>query len=138
MVLFHLTSLAVAIIGILYADKQAISWILGKTETLNPKLLMRAHYIVSIGLAGLIVTGLTMFWPMREALLAQPLFLLKMSFVALLVVNSFAIGTLMHTASAKSFASLTLKEKAPLFISGGLSMIGWVGAITAALFLFIF
>lgn len=55
-----------------------------------------------------------------------------MGFVFALIINSFFIGSLMKTAFNHSFKSLALSEKLPLFISGSISGISWLGAIISA------
>lgn len=133
--IIHLTSLALAAGGILIADHSALTWIRGKVDVVSPRLLLRLHWLVTIGLCGLIATGLLMFWPMRAYLMQEPQFWLKMSFVAALIVNSFIIDRLMHKATTHPFKSLTLAQKMPLFISGGISTLCWAGAATLAFFL---
>lgn len=48
-------------------------------------------------------------------------FYVKMGFVAALVINGFAIGTLRKKATTQRFSHLTLQEKTILFISGAVS-----------------
>lgn len=76
----------------------------------------------------MIITGFLMFWPMREYLFTRPQFYAKMAFVVTLIVNGFVIGHLQDVATKKWFKELTLKEKLPLFISGGVSTLAWLGA----------
>jgi hypothetical protein len=66
----------------------------------------------------------------------QPLFWLKMFFVVTLLVNSFFVEQFMHTATERSYSSLAIREKLPLFISGGISTFCWLGAITVAILIF--
>lgn len=132
----HLTSLTTAVCGILLADKEAIQWLRGSRETVSERVAFIAHWVVSIGLSGLVLSGLTMFWPIRDYLLTQPLFLLKMSFVLALLVNSFFIDYLMLMALRRSYASLEFREKLPLMLSGAISTLAWVGAASCALILF--
>ncbi len=132
----HLTSLAVAAVGVFYADSLAMKWTRGKSATLELRHLNFAHLIVSFALLSLVITGGFLFWPMRSYLLFYPPFLLKMAFVLVLILNSFAIDTFMHVARARSFDSLSPKEKLPLFISGALSTLCWFGAGITALVIF--
>lgn len=134
----HLGALGLAAAGVLYADKLGFSWLLGKREVLSKKQLLTTHYMVAAALVLLVASGSYMFWPMREYLLHQPLFLLKMSFVLALVVNSFVIGSIMNVTLVRSFASLTLREKIPFFVSGAVSTGAWFGAGIVALLLFYF
>ncbi|HEV7449092.1 MAG TPA: hypothetical protein VGP13_00945, partial [Candidatus Paceibacterota bacterium] len=82
----HIGALGLALIGMIYADSQAFSWIRGKKDVLLHKHILQAHHIVSVALAAIILTGLVLFWPMRGYLISQPLFWLKMAFVAALIV----------------------------------------------------
>lgn len=133
--LLHLGFLAVAGVGIMLADRLAFSWMRGRTDTVHPKQLLRLHWIVTIALAGLLITGLLMFWPMRVFLMSEPQFWLKMSLVGVLLINSFFIEIFMHTSTTHPFRSLTFAQKAPLFVSGGVSVACWLGAATLAFFL---
>ncbi len=132
----HMVSLGCAAVGILYADHLAFDWLRGKKETLLRAHLLRAHHSVSFALAALIGSGLLMFWPVRDYLMHQPAFWVKMGFVGALLINSFAIEYLMHAATSVPFKSLPTKQKVPLFISGTVSLGSWLGAGTAAFFLF--
>lgn len=133
----HLTILAITAVGIFLADHEAFLWLRGKKQVLSKKKLLVLHNSVLLGLIGMITTGGLMFWPLREYLLANSLaFLIKMGFVAILIGNSFLIGSMLKVSSAKTYASLTSAEKFPLFASGILSTISWIGAGICALFLF--
>jgi hypothetical protein len=132
----HIGSLFLAGSGVLYADKLALSWLRGKRETLQHSHLLQTHYLVSAALATIVVSGIYLFWPMRDYLLGQPLFYLKMFFVLALILNSVVIGKMLHIATLKPFHILTRKEKFPLMVSGTISTLSWVGAILAALVLF--
>jgi hypothetical protein len=132
----HISILLVTIGIILYSDHEAFLYMRGKKATLNLYRMQILHKLVWAGLLGMIATGFTMFLPMREYLLQQPEFLIKISFVAMLVLNAFFIGKLMPLSATKPFAELLPKEKRSLFISGALSTIGWLGAITMAIILF--
>lgn len=132
----HIASLGLAGSGVLYADHLGFSWLRGKSELLLRQHLMRAHYVVSTALVLLIGSGFYMFWPMRAYLLHQPLFLLKMGFVAALIVNAVVIGELMHVATHTPFSNLPRRNRIPLFISGAVSMLCWAGAGVSALLLF--
>ncbi len=132
----HLTSLAVAAIGILVADHTGFSWIRGKVSTLSSRTLHRLHNSISYALTGLILSGVYLFWPMREYLLGQPLFLLKLGLIAVLVLNSLFIDKLMLVATKMPFASVSNAGKTVLFISGAVSTLCWVGAGVSALVVF--
>ncbi len=130
----HLLILACIGVTVLLADKQAFGWMRGKRETLDAVMLARLHRIVLVGLAGMIITGLVLFYPMRTYLLHTPAFYIKMAFVLALVVNGRVIGRFMNVATVRPFSSLTKSERMPLFISGAVSGISWVGAVIAAFF----
>lgn len=133
----HLTILAITAVGILLADHEAFNWMRGKKQTLDKKWMFTLHLWVGFGLIGMIITGGLMFWPVREYLLANSLaFIIKMGFVVILVGNSFLIGELLKVSSTRTYASLTSAEKFPLFVSGALSSISWIGAGVCALLLF--
>jgi hypothetical protein len=132
----HIGALGLALIGMIYADSQAFSWIRGKKDVLLHKHILQAHHIVSVALAAIILTGLVLFWPMRGYLISQPLFWLKMAFVAALIVNSIVIERLMHLPTRAPFRSLTHVQKFPLAVSGAVSLASWVGAGVLALVLF--
>lgn len=132
----HLASLALAAVGILLADSSALSWLRGKTEVIPHKKLMVPHYIVTGALVGLVTTGLLLFWPMRDYLIGNPLFLIKMAFVVALIINALAIDRLMDTATTQSFSSLSGTKKTLLLLSGAISTISWFGAGIVALILF--
>jgi hypothetical protein len=136
LIYIHVGALGVAALGMAYADHEALAWLRGKKDTLFHGHLLQAHHLVAYALSAIIVSGLLLFWPMRDYLLAQPLFLLKIGFVAALVANSFAIERLMHMPTRHSFRSLTRRQKFPLMLSGAVSLGSWVAAGTLALVLF--
>ncbi len=123
----HLLCLLVAVIGIILADRAALGWMRGKLQTIEPKKLLGAHWTVTVALLGLVYSGLFLFWPMHEYLLAQPYFLVKMFLVGALLINGIAIDTLKDIASQQSFASLTSRQKIPLLMSGTISGLAWLG-----------
>jgi len=128
----HFTGLVVALFSIIYADHMGFSWIRGKTAVIPEYKLKRAHYIVWCALIIMIASGAYMAWPAKEALFAQPLFLLKMFFVASLFINALFVGNLMNVASIKPFSALNPREKIPLFVSGAISTGAWIGAFVSA------
>ena len=131
----HILFAVVAVATVVVADLHALGWVAGKFTVLPERRLIALHDIVYGGLLGLIVTGVLMFWPLSSYLLTQPAFLIKMGFVLALIINSVVISRHMPLAFTRSFSSLTFRERLPLFISGGISAISWVGALTAAQFL---
>lgn len=131
----HLLILGFIAWNILKADHLGFSWIRGSTKTLDTKEVKKYHYRISIGLGLMVVTGLLLFWPMREYLLTRPQFYVKMAFVVTLIVNSFVIAYLQKIPTVKSFSSLSPQEKLPLFISGGISTVCWILTALAGLYL---
>ncbi len=131
----HLLILGFIAWNILKADHLGFSWIRGSIKTLDTKEVKKYHYRISTGLGLMVVTGLLLFWPMREYLLTRPQFYVKMTFVVTLIVNSFVIAYLQKIPTVKSFSSLSPQEKVPLFISGGISTACWVLTALAGLYL---
>jgi hypothetical protein len=132
----HLGFLAVALYGIIDADSQAFAWMRGKTPTIAEHHLKRTHWVVTIGLAGLILTGLYLYWPMRAYLYGQAYFITKMVFVLALLVNSFFIERLMPLASQFEHKNLPAWQKRILTLSGGVSTLSWLGAVLLAILQF--
>lgn len=132
---FHVAFVIATALIVLYSDEQGLLWLLGKKQTLSKRVVHTLHVLVSIGLGGILLTGGLMFIDRAEYLLAQPLFMAKMAFVAALAVNAFFIGSLSATAAEKSFAQLTTSERYRVLISGAVSIIGWVGAVICGLLL---
>lgn len=112
-----------------FADLQGLRWVLGFVPTLSARIVRVLHFVVYLGLGGMVMTGLTMFSQDSEYLLSNPIFLVKMVFVTALVVNSFLIGSHIKVASEKPFASLSSGEKTKLVVSGIVSGMCWVGAM---------
>ena len=132
---FHVVFVALTILVVLYSDEQGLVWLLGKKKTLSKKVVDTLHALVSIGLGGILLTGGLMFLDRADYLLAQPIFIAKMVFVAALVINAFFVGMLSRLATEKSYASLNTKERFRVFLSGGVSIFGWVGAAICGLIL---
>lgn len=135
LVTVHVAILFLTIAVILYADKQGFSWILGKDETLNKTKLEILHRLMWGGLIGMIATGVFLFWPLREFLLTQPVYYIKMFFVSVLAINAFFIGKFMNVATERQFSDLSKSERVPLFVSGAVSTVAWAGAIIGGLLL---
>ncbi len=124
----HVFALGFVASVIAFADKEALAWLRGKRPTLEPERLRLFHSFTWIGLLALIGTGIMLLYPLRLYLLQEPLFVAKLFFVGILVVNAILIGRLQRVAAARSFASLSFKEKMPLFTSGAVSAYCWVAA----------
>ncbi len=129
MPVLHLTAVALTLGAVLYSDHQGFRWFVGRVETLPQKRVALLHTLVSVGIALILLTGGTMFLDRSTYLLSQPIFLIKMCFVGALVVNAFFIGSISRLASEKAFAELTPSERTKALVSGGVSLIGWAGAI---------
>lgn len=136
MVTLHIFSMMFSFGVIWKADKDALAWLRGKREVLDASRLRLHHTLMWLGLAALIVTGSILSYPMLGYLLSQPLFIMKLLFVAILIVNAVLIGRVMHVAHVRSFASLTWNERVPLLMSGVISSFAWLGALVLALALF--
>lgn len=135
MLIFHLGALCFVAYTLFLSEKEAFAWFRGKKETLDKEKLQKYHHRMWAGLLLMIATGLTLFWPDRDILPSIPAFQLKMFFVFCLLVNAFALGKLMPIAVTRSYKSLSVKEKMPLMISGGISFVCWFGAFISAFFL---
>ncbi len=133
-VTIHLGILVTTALVILYSDHQAFDYMRGKKSLLSFKTVKRAHHLVWAGLLGMITTGVLMIYPVWQLALQNPIFLVKMGFVLVLVVNAIFIGHLLPIASTVPFNAITPGEKKKLMISGALSTIGWLGAATVGLF----
>lgn len=131
----HLIILAFVVWTVAHADHMGFNWIRGKSRTLDEAKVRRLHIHTWLGLCGMILTGILLFWPLHEYLLTRPQFYVKMVFVAMLVINGFVIGSLQKVALTKSYAELTWKEKLPLMISGAVSTLGWLGAAAGGYYL---
>lgn len=131
----HLLVLSFTAWNILRADHMGLRWIQGRSQTLDSKEVIKYHYRVWAGLLLMILTGVFLFWPMRDFLLSRVQFYVKMGFVMTLILNSFAIGYLQKIAITSRFDSLTFKQKAPLFLSGAISTACWVFTAATAFFI---
>ncbi len=49
-----------------------------------------------------------------------------MAAVSALILNTYAIGRLSHLATSGPYAALNSKERILVFVSGGVSVAGWV------------
>lgn len=135
MALFHVIAVLGSLAAVLYADYHGSRWFRGKTETLSQATVNRMHASVSVGLAALLLTGGLMFIDRAQYLLSQPVFIAKMGFVLALVINGFFIGRLSRLATTSSFASLTTGQKRLVILSGGVSAVGWAGAVVLGIIL---
>lgn len=121
--------------NVVLADHMGFNWIRGKVKILQSSEVKKYHYRVWTGLVLMIITGFFLFWPLREFLLTRTQFYVKMAFVTTLIINSFVIGYLKETSITKTYASLSFKEKLPLFISGAVSTACWILTAAAGFYL---
>lgn len=131
----HILTLSFVIWNIVCADHLGWNWVRGKIPILDKRSVEQYHRRVWVGLSLMIITGVCLFWPLREYLLERLQFYIKMTFILVLIINGFAIGKLQRIAETKTFKSLSLKEKTPLFVSGTLSTIAWLGTILGGWYL---
>jgi hypothetical protein len=127
MVTLHIICIIITGLGVLYADEQALFWMIGKKNTLPQGHIDVLHIWVSIGLSAVIATGGLLFLK-RQYLLHDTTFLTKMVFVAALVINGFFIDKLSTTVTNRPFRELSSRERFPLLVSGAVSFCGWAGA----------
>jgi NhaP-type Na+/H+ or K+/H+ antiporter len=132
----HIGALFFAGASVLAADSIGTRWLLGTTPVVNHAHARTLHYTTGSALLLLIVSGVTLFWPMHDYLLHDPLFLIKMGFVGALLVNSILIDRLMDTAASVPFAQLARSKQIQFVLSGAVSLACWVGAALCGYFLF--
>jgi len=130
----HLGILIVTILAIVWADHEGVAYMRGTKPTLDATHIQRVHWGISAGLLGMILTGALMVYPSWSFYASDPVFQLKMAFVGVLVINGIFIGKLMHVATQTPFAQLSSSQKTKLFISGGASATGWIGAFIIGMF----
>ncbi len=132
-VTIHLIIAIITGLLVLYSDEQALMWILGKKEMMDSRRVHFLHTAVSIGLALLLITGGLLYHASAAAYLSVTPFITKMVVIFALILNTYAIERLSAVALTRSFASLSHKERIPLFISGAVSFGGWATAIICGL-----
>jgi hypothetical protein len=128
LVVFHVLLIILTGCAVLYSDEQALAWLLGKKELLHPKHVLWLHFIVTFGLAGIIVTGGALFVRNSSYYLHDPTFLIKMVFVGALIVNGYFIDQFSAIPIERPFRSLPQKDRSALLLSGAVSFCGWAGA----------
>lgn len=118
---------------VLFADHQGMRWMSGKDGRLPVARALFLHRVVTVGLVLLLITGGLLYARAAPAYLADPRFVLKMSMLFVIIVNTYFIERFSKVASEREFTSLTSSERLPLFISGGVSFVGWVTIIICGL-----
>ena len=88
MIVFHVGFIIATVLVVLYADEQGLMWVLGRKPTLSHSRLKLLHTLVWIGLCGILTTGALLVWDGIAYYLTNPLFLAKMFFVLVLVLNT--------------------------------------------------
>jgi hypothetical protein len=132
----HLAFIWGTLAVVVYSDEQALLWILGKKRVMNKRLLEWLHALVGVGLAGLLTTGgLLFFVGGYDFLLSDPAFIIKMVFVAALLINGFFISYVNKLATLRSWGELSDAQRMPLLLSGAVSVCGWAGAVICGLLL---
>lgn len=130
----HLATLALLALVIVYSDLSALLYVLGYKRTLNKVSLLWEHRLVWAGLGVMLLSGGSMFLPGWEYYLSEPVFLVKMGFVAALVINGFFIGALVARMGEVPFAELEQSIRIRAFISGAISTASWAGAASIGWF----
>lgn len=128
----HICTALSLLASVLVADFMALRWIRGNTATLSAPFLHKLHYAIYIGLGIMLATGVYLFWPVQAYLLSTPAFIIKMTLVLTLLLNSIFISGHMHIATVRTFKEVSVKTKCFLILSGGVSFLAWVGTIAAA------
>lgn len=124
----HLLALGLSAIAIILADHYGWQYVSGNIPVLDSKRLSKYHKFVWLGLIAMVITGVVLL-STELKLFYDFAFFVKLLMVAALVINGLFIGRLSKIATIKPFAELTSNEKLPLFISGGVSVFCWLGAM---------
>jgi hypothetical protein len=130
----HVPVLLATIVVILYSDYQAWLYFSGKKKTLSPKFTFWSHRLIWVGLGGMILSGMALIAPAWQFYASDPVFYIKMWFVLVLVINAVVIGRLMLVVNTHSCKELAPALKKTLLISGFLSGVSWVGAMSIGYF----
>lgn len=131
----HIAFIIGTLLLVLYTDEQALMWMLGKKRVLNEKSVRLLHHAIATGLALLLITGGLLYSSAAISYLSNPTFIAKMVAIAALIINTYFIGKFSPLATMHSFKELTRSQRLPLFISGAVSVVGWVGAVVSGLLL---
>jgi hypothetical protein len=135
MIVIHILFICAAVIIMVMSDGDGYAWMQGRKATLEAHHVRRYHWAMWTVLAGLIMSGAYMAYPRLGYLSHDSAFILKMTFVALLVLNGLIIGHISHIATTRTYASLSRHERLPLLISGFISPVAWVLALVMGLML---
>jgi hypothetical protein len=118
---------------VLYSDHEAYKWFSGKVDTMLANRIKVIHRTVSFGLALLLITGGLLYAQAAPAYLSLPVFIVKMSMVLALIVNSYFIERLSTVACERNFKSLSHPERIPLLVCGAISLACWATAFICGL-----
>ncbi len=125
-----------SLLVVIYSDHQGFLWFIGKKQLADKAKTELGHKLALWGFLMICITGFILSWPMREFLLENNVFLVKMFFVVALGINGLAIGKLSKIAIEKPFVSISKKDKTILFFSGAVSTLSWLSAGVLAFFIF--
>lgn len=129
----HLVIASLTGLTVLYADEQALLWATGRRERFNADTARFLHRVITGGLVLLLITGGLMYIQSPRAYLSLATFDIKMAAVLALILNTYAISRFSEVGVARSFASLSTRERLPLYISGAVSFLGWATAFLCGL-----
>jgi hypothetical protein len=132
----HIFAVLFSLCVVFLADKDALAWVMGWKQTLGTKRVAIYHWLTWAGLLSVIGSGAYLALPQLSYLLTQPLFIMKILFVAILFINAILIGRFAKIATERAFSALTWEETMPLFVSGAISFFGWSGAAVLGLIFF--
>jgi hypothetical protein len=133
LVVLHILAICATGAFVLYADEQALLWVLGKKDRMSMHAIRFLHYAVALGLGIIIVTGATLFLPHASFYFGQTTFVVKMTAVAVLILNTYFIDTLSMIATRHRFSDISYTYRIPLLVSGGVSILGWATALLGGL-----
>lgn len=132
----HFFGMAFALYFIVRADHDGFLWMHGTKKTLAQSTIDFYHRGVWAALAILFGSGVILTVPIYMFILESQMFQAKMLFVLALTANGYMIGAVDRIATTRSFASLSVRERFPLLLSGGISLTCWIGAFVAGVLLF--
>jgi flagellar motor component MotA len=121
---------------VVYSDHQGFLWFIGKNRLADKRKTELGHKLALWGFLLICVSGFLLFFPMKDFLLKDTVFIVKMVFVVAVGINGLFIGKLSQIAINKSFVEISKKEKTVLFLSGAISTISWISAGVLAFFIF--
>jgi hypothetical protein len=136
MVSIHVFAVLFSLVVVFIADKGALAWMRGKQQLMSARRVRVLHALTWGALTVLVISGAIIAFPMLNYLLTQPLFIMKMLFVAVLLVNAVLIGKLSEYAVREPFAQLTHHDRMRLITSGTVSSFSWIATIILALLVF--